>query len=234
MAKIKLNKINQNPLRRPLQPQKTAEGYCLVDPNDGFNLFIFIFGLLWLAIWCGVSFPMFAFVIIAFIQQPSLETILPVAFLSIFAVIGVVGLVWAGSSLYRVYRIKVGEVILSTYPLYQGQSYRIKYRRKLRQGRTTKPTTITAQWVNYEWVEYRRGTDTVTATHEISVIDLPEQSIMAGANELTYMTQVTVPENAPLSIYAPHNQVRWELRVKIQLPYMTRDTSFFVLQVLPS
>lgn len=234
MAKIKLDKISQNPLRSPLEPEKIGEGYRLIDPNDGFNLFVFIFVAIWLTIWCGVSLPMFAFVVVAFIQNPSLDTIFPVAFLSIFAAVGIIGLIWGGSALYRVYKIKAGEIILPTYPLYQGETYRLKYRRKLRQGRTKKPTIITAQWVNYEWVEYRRGTDTVTATHEISVIDLPEQSIMAGVNELTYTAQITVPDDAPLSIYAPHNQVRWELRVKIQMSYLTKDTSFFVVKVLPS
>lgn len=234
MAKIKLNKIEQNPLRSPREPEKIGEGYRLIDLNDGFNLFIFIFGVIWLTIWCGVSFPMFAITLVALIQKPGLETLLIVAFISIFVAVGVIGLIIGGSALYRVYKIKVGEIILPTYPLYQGETYRIKYRRKLRNGRTKKPTIITAQWVNYEWVEYRRGTDTVTATHEISVIDLPEQSIMAGVNELTYTAQITVPNDAPLSIHAPHNQVRWELRIKIQLPLVAKDTSFFVVKVLPS
>lgn len=234
MAKIEPNKIEQNPLRSPPEPEKIGAGYRLIDPNDGFSLFLFIFGAVWLTIWCGVSFPIFAIAIVEFIQKPGLATILIVAFISIFVAIGVVSLIVAGSALYRVYKIKAGEIILPTYPLYQGETYRIKYRRKLRNGRTKKPTTVTAQWVNYEWVEYQQGTDTMTATHEISVIDLPEQSIMAGVNELTYTAQITVPDDARLSIHAPHNQVRWELRIKIQIPLVAKDTSFFVVKVLPS
>lgn len=235
MEKIKLNKRNANPFRGPTEVQKTEEGYRLIDPNTAFHPLTFIS---WILI-CGVLFSMSTFFLAILIPQPSLETqglatMIIVACLSVATVMGIVSLIYAAEALYQVYKIQVGEIILSTYPLYRGQTYRIKYRRKLRQGRTTKPTIVTAQWVNYEWVEYRRGTDTVTATHEISVIDLPEQSIMAGVKELTYAAQITVPDDALFSIYAPHNQVRWELRVKIQLPFVAKDTSFFVLKVLPS
>ncbi|OKH12916.1 hypothetical protein [[Limnothrix rosea] IAM M-220] len=233
MSKLKLNKTI-NASRQLTEPTKIPEGYLLKDPNDGLNWFATIFAGLWLSIWCGISFPMFLALVGTFIFDPNLETLLPLLLLSIFVIIGVIGLVWSGRSLYRVYRIKVGEIILPTYPLRQGETYRIRYRRALRQGRTKDPTTISATWINYEWVEYRRGTDTVTATHELDKIELLDQTVMAGVKHIEYNAQITVPEDAPPSIYAPHNQVRWELQIKIHIPRVAKDTSHFIVKVLPA
>ena len=233
MAKVKINqKISSS--QNIIEPEKIPEGYLLKDPNDGLNWPITIFMVLWLGIWCGVSFPMFFMLVGAFIFSPSMETFLPILFLSIFVIIGVIGLVWGGRSLYRIYQMKVGEIILPTYPLRRGGTYRIRYRRALRKGRTKEPTEVTAAWVNYEWVEYRRGTDTVTATHELDKVELLDKTVMAGVKQIEYDTQITVPENAPTSIYAPHNQVRWELQVKIHLPGVAKDTSHFVVKVSPA
>ena len=233
MAKVRINQKISSP-RTVVEPEKIPEGYLLKDPNDGLNWPITIFMVLWLGMWCGTSFPMFFVLLLTAIMNPSLDTFLPVLFLSIFVVIGVIGLVWGGRSLYRIYQMKVGEIILPTYPLRQGETYRIRYRRALRKGRTKEPTEVTASWVNYEWVEYRRGTDTVTATHELDKVELLDKTVMAGVRQIEYETQVTVPEDAPVSIHAPHNQVRWELRVKIHLPRVAKDTSYFVVKVLPA
>ncbi|AFY37837.1 hypothetical protein Lepto7376_1494 [[Leptolyngbya] sp. PCC 7376] len=234
MAKVKLKKTQVNTAWQLPEPVKVPEGYLLKDPNDGLNIFTFIFIGIWLSVWCGISFPMFGMFVWKFITDPELEHLLPVLFLSLFVAIGTAGLIWGGRSLYRIYRIKVGEIILPTYPLRQGETYRIRYRRALRQGRTKDPTTVTASWVNYEWVEYRRGTDTVTATHELDKIELMDKTVMAGVKQVEYDTQITVPKDAPTSIYAPHNQVRWELQVKIHIPGVAKDASHFVVKVLPA
>lgn len=233
MAKVKINKKISSS-QNIVEPEKIPEGYLLKDPNDGLNWPITIFMVLWLGIWCGASFPIFLTLVGTFILSPSMEALIPILFLSLFVAIGVIGLVWGGRSLYRISRIKVGEIILPTYPLRQGETYRIRYRRALRKGRTQEPTEISASWINYEWVEYRRGTDTVTATHELDKVELLNKTVMAGVQQIEYDTQVTVPENAPVSIHAPHNQVRWELQVKIHIPRVAKDTSHFVVKVLPS
>ena len=149
MSKIKLNNTI-NASRRIAEPTKIPGGYLLKDPNDGLEWFSTIFIVIWLTIWCGISFPMFGAFLWKFITDPELEHLLPVLFLSLFVAIGLAGLIWGGRTVYRVFRIKVGEVILPTYPLRQGETYRIKYRRQLRQGRTSEPTEVSASWINYE------------------------------------------------------------------------------------
>ena len=216
------------------EPTKVPGGYLLKDPGDGLEWFSTGFIVVWLSIWCGVSFPMFAAFVWNFITDPEPANLLPILFISIFVAIGIVGLIWGGRVVYRVFRVKVGELILPTYPLRQGETYRVKYRRQLRQGRTKEPTEVSAAWINYEWVEYRRGTDTVTATHELDRTDLFDKTVMAGVDQIEYDAQITVPENMPVSIHdAPHNQVRWELQIKIHIPRVAKDTSHFVIKVLP-
>lgn len=235
MAEIKLQQrvTQKNNAYQLIEPQRVPEGYLLVDLNDGWNGCAFLFGAVWLTIWCGVSFPMFAIAIMTLLQQPNLSNLGLVAFTSIFAAIGAIGLGWGIGTLYRLYRIRAGEIILSTYPLYQGETYRIKYRRRMRHGKTHREATLSAQWVNYEWVQYRRGTDTETATHELSSKTFPERSVMAGVTQFEYEAQITIPEDGIPSITAPNNQVRWELRVNLHLPQVAKDTSFFMLKVLP-
>jgi hypothetical protein len=177
---------------------------------------------------------MWAIAIVTLIREPNIGSLGFVAFMSIFAAIGVVGLAWGASILYRLYRIKSGEIILPSYPLYQGETYRIKYRRRMRHGKTGKTATLSAQWANYEWVQYRRGTDTETVTHELSTVNFLERSVMPGVDQFEYETQITVPSDGIPSIYAPNNQVRWEFRVNLHLPQVAKDTSFFVLKVLPA
>lgn len=233
MAKSKSSFVKKLNSYLSPEPERIPEGYLLKDPNDGMPWFTTFFVGMWLTIWCGISFPMFAAFVWQFSTDPTQENLLGILFISLFVLIGVIGLVWGGQTVYRVYRMKVGEIILPTYPLRQGETYRIKYRRALRKGRTKAPTEVSAEWVNYEWVQYRRGTDTVTATHELEKVKLLETTVMAGVRQIEYDTQITVPEDAPTSIFAPHNQVRWELRVKIHLPRVAKDTSYFVVKVLP-
>lgn len=234
MANINLKKKKRFSTVTFPEPKPIPEGYLLVDPDDGWNTGGFIFGVVWILVWCGVSFPSFTIMLLEFLKSPRWDTFLPMIFLSLFVAIGVASLVWGGRSLYRLYRIKAGEIILPTYPLEIGGTYRIKYRRQLRQGKTTEEATLSAQWLNYEWVQYRRGTDTVTVTHDLASVDFPERSVFAGVSQLEYETEITVPKDAPPSIYAPNNQVLWELRVNIQVPRIPKDTSYFKLKVLPT
>ena len=74
----------------------------------------------------------------------------------------------------------------------------------------------------------------MTVTHDLASVDFPERSVFAGVSQLEYETEITIPKDAPPSIYAPNNQVRWELRVNIEIPRIPKDTSYFHLKVLPT
>ena len=216
-----------------MEPERVPEGFLLYDPGDRISWGQSTFIVIWLAIWCGVSFPMFAFGLFAFFAQPGLSTLLPVLFISIFAIIGLIGIGWALRSLLVIAKLQPGEIVLPSYPLRLGESCNLRYRRQLRSGSISRPGTISAKWLCYEWVQYRQGTDTRTVTHTLWETDLPERSISAGTRRVEYDARVEVNPQYPPSIDASHNQVRWELRVSVKLPGIPKDDSHFRLKILP-
>lgn len=216
-----------------LEPKRIPEGFLFTDPNDAFSWFTFLFGGLWLTIWCGVSFPMFITLLFVFLARPSLTALFPLLFISIFVVIGVIGLAWGLRWLSVIWRLEPGEVVLPSYPLRLGESSPIQYRRRLRHGLTSQTGKITAIWLCYEWIQYRRGTDTVTQTHTLWEIDLPDMSIDTGSKIIEYDANVTVSPQGVPSLDAKHNQIRWEIRVTVDVPGLAKDTSYFRFRVMP-
>lgn len=238
MANLKIPQQEYCPYAQCWEPKYTPEGYVLSAESPQSNscaamgcagLFI----TAWLGIWCGVSFTMFAIALLQLLRTPAVGNILMLLFLTPFVAIGVGGLIWVGRLLYRKYRIKAGMLILPTYPLYAGETYRVRYRRPLRNGQTTQTALLSANWLHYEWVQYYRGTDLETVTHRLSTQTCLEHSISRGVKQLEYAIDLTIPPDAKPSIYAPtHNQLRWELQVRCHLPQVVRDTSFFKLRVV--
>ena len=219
-----------------IEPERVAEGFLLVDPAgtwSWFNNLSLAFGCLWLSIWCGISFPAFAAVIIFFIASPSLESFLMLAFISLFALIGAIGITQGARWLAVFTKLEPGEAILSAYPLRMGESCRVRYRRRLRRGATSRPGQITAKWLCYEWIEYGRGTNSVTKTHILSEIDLPKSSIPRGSKAIEYEARVKIPAQGPPSFDANNNQVRWEILIDIDLPGVIKDASCFRFKVIP-
>lgn len=221
--------------KRLLEPKRIPEGFLLTDPDDAWSWGKFAFGFLFLSFWCGVSFPMFAGTLFLFITAPSFSfgALFHLLFISIFAAIGVIGIVWGIRELIVIAKLKPGEVILRTYPLRMGESCRLRYRRQLRNGSTRKPGKITAKWLCYEWVQYRQGKNTKTVTHTLWETDLPEKTVSSWTKQLEYYGQVQVLTDGPPSFDAANNQVRWELQVTVNLPGVPKDTSYFRFKILP-
>ncbi|MBV5261301.1 hypothetical protein FLX56_23075 [Synechococcus moorigangaii CMS01] len=238
MANPKILKQEYCPHAQYWEPKYTPEGYVLsAEPPQSSSWAAMgcagLFITAWLGIWCGVSFTMFAIALGQLLRGPTLGSILMFLFITPFVAIGVGGLIWVGRILYQKYRIQDGVIILPTYPLYAGETYRVRYRRPLRNGRTTETAAMAATWLHYEWVQYYRGTDLTTITHELTRNICAERTVSRGAKQLDYATDLTIPPDATPSIYAPnHNQLRWEFQVHCHLPGVVRDTSFFKLKVV--
>ncbi|WP_143589424.1 hypothetical protein [Picosynechococcus sp. PCC 7002] len=238
MANLKIPKQEYCPYAQYWEPKSTPEGYVLSAESPQSRSWAAmgcagLFITVWLGIWCGVSFTMFAIALLQLFRTPTVGNILMLLFLIPFVAIGVGGLIWVGRLLYQKYRIKTGVLILPTYPLYAGETYRVRYRRPLRNGQTTQTALLSATWLHYEWVQYYRGTDLETVTHGLSTQACLERAIGRGVKQLEYTIDLTIPADAKPSIYAPpHNQLRWELQVRCHLPQVVRDTSFFKLRVV--
>ena len=222
-----------NEYERLIEPEHVPEGFLLVDPGDRLTLGKFIFLGLWLALWCGISFTMFAALLLVFIESPHIGTLVPVLFLSIFVAIGLFGLFWAFRSLYVIAKLTPGEVVMSSYPFRLGEFYDVRFRRQLRSGSTSRSGSIGAKWRCYEWVQYRQGTDTRTVTHTLWEMDLPERSVASGTRRIEYDTRLQAGPEHPPSFDASHNKVRWELEVTMKLPGIPKDSSQFRFKILP-
>ena len=218
---------------RLIEPERVPEGFLLQDPGDRLSWGSSTFVVIWLALWCGVSFPIFIAVLLGFLAEPEVGTLLPVLFTSIFVAIGLIGIGWAVRSLLVIAQLQPGEIVLPSYPLRLGESFSVRYRRYLRSGSISRPGSISAKWLCYEWVQYRQGTSTRTVKHTLWETDLPERSVSAGTRRVEYDAQLHANSAYPPSFDAAHNQVRWELQVNVKLPGVPKDASYFRLKILP-
>lgn len=225
---IKVQTLSSSP------PQKTPEGFLLIDQDDAWSWGKFGFGLFFLLIWLGVSLPILIVALreIANATGPAdwVGLLIPL----LFTGLGLVGLLWFLRGLLMVYRIAPGELILSQWPLRMGETYQVRYRRQLRGGkRTTQAGQVAAKLVGYEWVRYRQGTDTRTDTSTFCEQSLPSGEVFAGSSKASLDFQFQIPLQGPPSFEASDNQIRWEIQVTLTLPKLVKDTSKFRLWVDP-
>ena len=101
-------------------------------------------------------------------------------FISMFAAAGVGMIVKGLRWLTIISKFHPGEVLLASYPLRMGETFRLRFRRSLRRGYTQGAGEINAKWLCYEWVQYRQGTDIETKTHILWEQDLPLMTISTG------------------------------------------------------
>lgn len=217
------------------EPTRTVEGFLLIDPGDVWSWSRFLTGGGFLLVWCGISFSVFSVFLINFLsgQGGNFNQLLPLLVTGIFALVGMVGLIWGIRLLLVIVRLKPGELVLPQYPLRLGDACRVHYRRQLRSGSTQRKGKITAQLICYEWVQYRQGTDTKTATHTLWEETFPLNEVDRGTRRVEYDAQIHIAPHNPPSFSARSNQIRWEMRVNLDLPGVAKDASHFRLQVVP-
>ena len=113
-----------------------------------------------------------------------------------------------------------------------GEACRIQYRRQLRSGFTPYKGKVTATWRCYKWVRCHGGEEDNTKS-TLWEMDLPAIFVLPGRKIIEYETEVMTPAQGPPSFEAADRQIRWELRVTVELPGIAIDTSFFRLRVIP-
>ncbi|MEO1352646.1 MAG: hypothetical protein AAFW84_28260 [Cyanobacteria bacterium J06635_15] len=224
-----------NTRARLIEPTRVAEGFLIVDPGDAWSWGTFLGGGVFVLILCGVSLPIGVGLWVNVLTGAGSGVVqwVPLLVTTIFAVVGIAGLVWGIRWLLLIARLKPGELILPQYPLRLGESCRIRYRRQLRSGSTRRRGKVTAQLICYEWVQYRQGTDTKTATHTLWEETFSTWEVDTGIRQVDYETQIQVAAEMPPSFEARSNQIRWEVRVKLDLPGIAKDASHFRFKVIP-
>ena len=218
---------------RLIAPERVPEGFLWVDEKGAWSEDNFLGSFLFALLWCGTSFSFFAVWLFNFLTAPHVGTFLMLLFVGVFAGAGV-GMIWKGLRWLKIIStFHPGEVLLASYPLRTGETFRLQFRRPLRRGYTQGSGEITAKWLCYEWVQYRQGTDTETRTHLLWEQDLPLMTISTGTQVVTYETKLTVLPEGPPSFDAKHNQVRWEIHISVDVPGIPQDTTHFRFAVVP-
>jgi hypothetical protein len=220
-----------------ISAQRIPEGYCLSDRAYQYkeSLWLGVIGIFW----TGSSLLALAGFCADFCRSLNVVSLgfglFVIPFLSIFVLIGLAILATSGLSFWVAYRLHPAELILPAYPLKLGQRYEIHYRRRLRNGTLRKSAPLQAKFICDEWVQYSQGTDTMTKTHVLLEQPLPEHNWVCGESQTDYRASIEIPAQGPPSFKANHNQIRWQLEVKLKIPGIpTVCASTFDLLVLPS
>ncbi|MEO1094023.1 MAG: hypothetical protein AAFX01_03885 [Cyanobacteria bacterium J06638_28] len=218
---------------RLIAPERVPEGFLWVDSQGAWSTGKFLLSFVWTSLWCGISFPGFTRMLLNFLADPHVGRFLMLLFVGMFAAAGV-GMIWNGLRWLKIVSaFQPGEVLLPSYPLRMGETFRLRFRRALRRGHTHRPGKIIAKWLCYEWVQYRQGTDIETKVHMLWEQDLPTMTVSTGTRVATYETKLTVLPEGPPSFDAEHNQVRWEILISVDVPGIPQDTAHFRFAVVP-
>lgn len=198
----------------------------LVDADDAWSWGKFIFGLAFLILWNLIAI---GGVLASLVNQDWVA-------IAIFGLLTLGGLVGTGifiRGILLVSRLLPGEIVLPQFPLRLGETCQVRYRRQLRSGRTHQPGQVSATLICYEWVRYRVGTDTKTATQTVWEQPFPASEVYAGTSKIEHDYSLQISTQTPPSFTATNNEIRWELRVLLDLPGVAKDTSTFRLTIAP-
>jgi hypothetical protein len=211
--------------RDPAVPQRIPEGFLFSDVESAQSrpFFFLIFGIFWNTV--------SVIILVASLHEAEYQASLMMLFFLAF------GLPILGLGLLEVwknYRLHPAELILPNYPLRLGETFTIRYRRRLRKGTFARSAQLEAQLLCDEWVQYKQGTDTVTKTHPIWEKAFPPQTVVSGERQADYLGKISIRPQGPPSIFAEHNKIRWQLVIKLRASGIPSDCiSTFVFNVLP-
>jgi hypothetical protein len=172
---------------------------------------LWFFALFWNAI-------VFSFVRILFLPGPGGIRIGMGVFLLPFVAIGLflLGLCVMATFTYLDKRLRYAppELIVSQRELRPGESFNLSARQAFKRGTDVQGATI--RLVLREWARYRRGTDTVTVTHdhEIARFDHGARRY-EGGQMFTDERTFTIPRDAMHSFSATNNKLTWLLLLEI-------------------
>jgi len=124
------------------------------------------------------------------------------------------------------------EVHLSHEAVRVGEGLTVRYRQPFAKPVTV--TRITLDWISRETATYRRGTDTVTVTHEerIDGAVFPSQSFAAG-QAFEDERRFTVPLSGMHTFAATRNTLRWYVRLRVEIPGWPDLREEYEVRVLP-
>ncbi|WP_108664395.1 hypothetical protein [Euzebya rosea] len=128
-------------------------------------------------------------------------------------------------------RLEPGVIDVPSTVFFLGSRVPARFRRLVKQG-TTDTVDLTARLVLKEWVRYRQGTDTRTASEEIQSIPVEVVRAWDGRHVIGEML-LEIPAFPP-SFAATDNTVSWELHVDMTFADGFTEDSVIPLWVVPA
>ena len=184
-----------------------------------------IFGIFFVVVWLGVS---------SFVAWGAWQTgeLIPTLISSLFVAIGLVlfvGLFWR-----RLASIKVDkpELTISQRELRVGESFTVLYGQRFR--RASEVDHIAVELVFRESATYSRGTDTETVRHEeiVAAHEIPG-GLFEVEEEFRQDFSFTIPDGSMHTFAARHNELKWFVRVHVDLVNWPDLREEYEIHVLP-
>ena len=208
-------RVNSN---RPPKPEQTLEGYVLTDSGD--KAISHVVGSFFGAIFLGAGLFMF-------LSDGSLfAKFFSVPFIGLGGLFVVVPMVL----LWRIRKLKPGQLVVSSWPLKIGDTTRVTYRRAVKRGAVPTLERIDAEVVVREVARYHQGTDTHTVEEDVARYRV-EAHIMTIPGALVAELHVEIPANAPPSFHASNNRIEWWVEIEPVMLDGKTDESAFKLEV---
>jgi|SRR3990172_9114099 len=204
---------------------------------------ILAFGVLWTAISCCTLVPIIvavggtSFAALANDPVSGLITLLagvgfPLVFGGVFVVIGLVFIVVGLKPIVAGTKVTRPEVAVSNDSLRSGDEFTLDYRQTFKSG--TDVERITVQLILREWARYRRGTDTVTVTHDhvIQAFETPARRF-EGGETFSDRRRMVIPRGAMHTFQATRNKLLWLVKVKVEIKSWPDFEEEYSITVLP-
>lgn len=179
------------------------------------------------AIWLGISCLVLGIVIV------TSGSIFAILCISIFVLVGLLLGLHAVRLLIANTKFAKPEIHIDRPEIRVGETFKLTYSQLMKKDMEIKSCTL--DLVFRESATYRRGTDTVTVTHDhlIETMSLPIMSFQAG-QVFQYEQSYTIPLTAMHSFTADRNKLMWFFRIKIDTEGWADFERSFDLVVLPS
>jgi hypothetical protein len=210
--------------------------------STGFGKYgLLAFGVLWTSISCCILVPIFAAnfgdaskLFKGDINIGALFNTLgfPVLFGGCFIGVGILVSLAGLQPVIAATRVGKPEIQISNTNLRSGEQFALSYQQTFKSNVDVKRFAV--QLILREAATYRRGTDTVTVTHDhlIQNMDLPAQQYQSG-QAISQNLNWNIPRGAMHTFEASRNKLRWFIKVTVEMNGWPTYNEEFGLTVLP-
>lgn len=199
------------------------------------------FGLLWTMISCCILVPIFGsnFTELSNILKGNINIgalmnsmAFPVLFGGCFVGVGVLVTLAGLQPIIAATRVGKPDIQISNTNLRSGEEFSLAYQQTFKSNVDVRRFAV--QLVLREAATYRRGTDTVTVTHDhlVQNVDFPAQQYQTG-QAINQNLRWAIPRGAMHTFTANRNKLRWLIKVTVEMHGWPTYNEEFDLTVVP-